>query len=31
MSDPAAWRDVFYSSRDGLKLHARDYGDALSP
>jgi pimeloyl-ACP methyl ester carboxylesterase len=26
-----AYRDVFYSSRDGLKLYARDYGDPLSP
>jgi pimeloyl-ACP methyl ester carboxylesterase len=31
MSDPAVWRDVFYSARDGLKLYARHYGDALSP
>ena len=21
------YRDVFYSSADGLRLHARDYGD----
>lgn len=26
-----AWRDVFYSSPEGLRLHARDYGDVLSP
>ena len=31
MSDPALWRDVFYSARDGLRLHARDYGDPMSP
>lgn len=28
---PQPWRDVFYSSSDGLKLHIRDYGDPLSP
>lgn len=31
MNDPAVWRDVFYSARDGLRLHARDYGDPTSP
>jgi len=31
MSEPAAYRDFFYTARDGLRLHARDYGDAGSP
>jgi len=25
------WHDRYYSAQDGLKLHFRDYGDALSP
>jgi len=26
-----SWKDVFTTSKDGLKLYARDYGDRLSP
>jgi len=26
-----AWRDVFTTSKDGLRLYARDYGSRLSP
>lgn len=29
--DPVAFRDVTYTSADGLKLSARDYGNPLSP
>jgi pimeloyl-ACP methyl ester carboxylesterase len=29
--DTPMYRDVFYTSADGLKLYARDYGDRLSP
>jgi pimeloyl-ACP methyl ester carboxylesterase len=28
---PPARRDLFYSSRDGLRLHIAEYGDPLSP
>ena len=28
--DAQPWRDVFVSTNDGLKLHARDYGDRTS-
>ena len=29
-SPPINWRDHFYTSQDGLRLFARDYGDRLS-
>ncbi len=30
-SPTGGWRDLYVSSRDGLRLHARDYGDRASP
>jgi len=29
--EPVNWRDVFTTSKDGLRLYARDYGSRISP